>query len=594
MFEAYSVAVKLTLLENVTAGLMKMSSYFTKAHADAELLQTKLNKLKMPALIGAGATAAGVAGLGLLKGPIEEANKYQNQLLKFESLGFGDHVNRQADKLATGMKTIGTSATENMELLGDAMAVFKNIGEASMAAPIMAQMKYANKIMYGDQGGARDSKLMDMLKVGELRGGTASAEAMQRQAEFAQKVIEGSRNRVDPTAMLQAMKYGGIATRMMSDRAFYLRSEPLIQEVGGSGFGTGMAALYSNLAQGRGSLTAQQELYRLGMMDKHKVKFNSMGMLKKALPGAFKAESAFKDGVEGVGTALLTAFAAHGITKDDDVIRELGLVASNQRGARLLTTWYQQRRKISEQADANEHALGLSDAVKKSSETYEGRKEILQAKWENFQLALGKDGGVLDLATRGLDVFAKVINRVTEFAKNHPTLTKFAVGGFAIASAFIALAGALTVLSVGMSAMRIAMGAGALSGGLGMLMRGLGTGIMFFARALLLNPIGLAVTGIALALYGLYHYWDKIKSWLPKWMTGGDSALPSKAPGSSEYVRTSANSQPFHIENKIDWHGISSRVTQWQGDQSQRPQHGTSDYDGKMGAYTPTLAAAGG
>ncbi|MFD2271418.1 hypothetical protein ACFS07_10460 [Undibacterium arcticum] len=45
----------------------------------------------------------------------------------------------QAVKFATGMNTVGTSARDNLTLLSDAMAVFKNLEHAEFAAPIMAK-----------------------------------------------------------------------------------------------------------------------------------------------------------------------------------------------------------------------------------------------------------------------------------------------------------------------------------------------------------------------------------------------------------------------------------------------------------------------
>ncbi|MGC8059606.1 hypothetical protein ACP3WF_24215, partial [Salmonella enterica] len=40
------------------------------------------------------------------------------------------------------------------------------------------------------------------------------------------------------------------------------------------------------------------------------------------------------------------------------------------------------------------------------------------------------------------------------------------------------------------------------------------TGIMFLGRAFLLNPIGLAITGIAAAAFLLWKNWDTVGPWL--------------------------------------------------------------------------------
>lgn len=64
---------------------------------------------------------------------------------------------------------------------------------------------------------------------------------------------------------------------------------------------------------------------------------------------------------------------------------------------------------------------------------------------------------------------------------------------------------------------RLTTGAGRLASVLGGgLLRGLmvaGRAILFIGRALMLNPIGLLITGIAIAAYLIYRYWEPISGW---------------------------------------------------------------------------------
>lgn len=64
---------------------------------------------------------------------------------------------------------------------------------------------------------------------------------------------------------------------------------------------------------------------------------------------------------------------------------------------------------------------------------------------------------------------------------------------------------------------RLATGAGRLARVLGGgLLRGLmvaGRAILFIGRALMMNPIGLLITGIAIAAYLIYRYWEPISGW---------------------------------------------------------------------------------
>ncbi|MDJ6853256.1 hypothetical protein LED50_28315, partial [Salmonella enterica] len=76
---------------------------------------------------------------------------------------------------------------------------------------------------------------------------------------------------------------------------------------------------------------------------------------------------------------------------------------------------------------------------------------------------------------------------------------------------------------LGPLASRLATGAGRLGRVLGGgLLRGLmaaGRAVLFIGRALLMNPIGLLITGIAVAAYLIYRYWEPIKGFFTRlWM----------------------------------------------------------------------------
>jgi len=235
-FEAYSVAVRLKLIDGVSGGLMALAGQFSALNRQAQSthghlsdIEKQLSRLKTMGFVGGAMAGAGAFGLSLFKAPIEEAKQFQTEVARFASLGFGDRVNSEAVKFATGMKTFGTSARENMTLVSDAMAVFKDLHHAELAAPIMARMKFANQAVFGEGGKANESKFMDMLKVIEFRRGLSSPAEFETQANFVQKVIAGSRNRVDATQLLAALKTGGVALSGRSNEAFYLGSEPLIQ-----------------------------------------------------------------------------------------------------------------------------------------------------------------------------------------------------------------------------------------------------------------------------------------------------------------------------------------------------------------------------
>ena len=99
------------------------------------------------------------------------------------------------------------------------------------------------------------------------------------------------------------------------------------------------------------------------------------------------------------------------------------------------------------------------------------------------------------------------------------TLALAAAGFFALGAAMAAFRFAGTALQLmpllGGGLRMVAVGAGWLGGVLkGPLVMGLrlaGQALLFIGRALLLNPIGLAITAIAVGAYLIYRYWEPIK-----------------------------------------------------------------------------------
>jgi hypothetical protein len=476
MFDAYRVAVKLSLVNGVSSGLAALALEFkalnqhviTTQHS-VTMLEKRMKEIKTMGMVGGAMAMAGGFGLSLFSGPLEEAKKFQTEVAKFSSLGFGDNINRQAVSFANGMKTFGTSARDNMAIVGDAMAVFKDLNDAKMAAPWMAKMKFANEAIYASGGGDRDKKLMDMMKVAEFRGGTKSPEEFARQVNFAQQAVSGSRNRVDPSAMLQALKTGGVGLSQRSNEAFYLGAEPLIQEFGGKRYGTAAMSIYQNLVQSRGTITAQQELFRLGLLDPSKVQFNQLGMLKKALPGSFKGSGTLeKDGeLALLEKVLLPAFAAKGITGDEDVIRELGMILGNRTGSSLMSRIYQQRVKLHMQTDANYHAENVDQAAARAAKTLAGKELDLHAKYRDVLKELGNT--ILPTAIKAVEGLTSVLKGVINFSREFPTLTKGLVIAFGILSGMVATGGAVLMATAAFRALGIAMAFNSVGGSVGII-----------------------------------------------------------------------------------------------------------------------------
>lgn len=525
-FEAYSVAVKLSLINHVSAGMLMISKSLATTGQDVDKLNAKLASIGKQGAIGGLMVAGGLGIAAMFKAPLDEAKKFQNEVERFRSLGLGDKVTNDAVKFASGMNTYGTSIRENLGLLRDAQTVFGDFHEAQMVVPLLSKMKFANAALYGDEGGAmKDRAFMDMLKVIEMRGGLKSEEAFNKQANMIQQVQTATGGRVGANEYLNFIKTGGVAAKGMRDDKFYYNMEPLIQEMGGFRVGTGLMSGYQNLVQGRTTARAAEELMRLGMLDPKKVIYNKIGNIKQIKPGAVNGSDLMvEDPFQWMQKVMLPAFASKGITSQQAILNEIGAIFTNRTASNLYSTMFLQQANIEKNMKLNAGAAGINELDKNAKNTLSGKQLEFGAKWRDLMLNLG--AVVLPLAIKVLDKLNPALKDLAKWMENNQGKVK----GFTYAllglSAFL--------VSGGLINMVIAAGRGFFLLGQAMLFLGgkalaplipwiarmgtylvmfimkVGNAVAFLGRAFLMNPIGLAITAIVVAGFLLWNNWKEI------------------------------------------------------------------------------------
>jgi hypothetical protein len=487
-FEAYSVAVKLSLINHVSAGMLMISKSLTTAGQDVDKLNSKLASIGKQGAIGGLMVAGGLGIAAMFKGPLEEASKFQNEIERFRSLGLGDKVTNDAVKFASGMDTYGTSIRENLGLLRDAQTVFGDFHEAQMVTPLLAKMKFANAALYGDEGGAmKDKAFMDMLKVIEMRGGLASEDAFYKQANMIQQVQTATGGRVSGNEYLNLIKTGGVAAKGMKDANFYYNMEPLVQEMGGFRVGTGLMSGYQNLVQGRTTQRAAMELMRIGMLDPDKVEYDKTGKIKQIKPGAVKGtDTMIEDPYAWMKNVMLPAFAAKGITERQAVLNEIGAIFTNRTASNVYSTMYTQMANIDKNIKLNSGAAGINELEENAKKTMTGKLIELNKKWTDLQLKLGDV--ILPLAIRALDKLNPMLKDLAGWMEKNQGTVK-----------------GLSYALLGLSAFLI-------GGGLINMLIAAARGFQILGSALLMNPIGLVIVGIAAVAFLLWNNWKEISS----------------------------------------------------------------------------------
>ncbi len=499
-------------------------------------LQTNSQKwighTKTAAMYGAGAAATGVGALYAMRKPIDETKRMDITENRIGALGLGKDATQEATKYARAMKTFGTSTLDNMGLMLDGVTAFADVHHAKMVAPTLAKMKFGNEAMFGAEQGAENERLfMDMLKVIELRNGLKSEAAFNKQANIIQQVVTATGGRVQAPEWLNAIKTGGIAVKGLTDEAFYYKMEPIVQELGGHRYGTAAMSAYQNIYQGRTTKRAANNMERRGLIaDPSKLKHDKAGQISFLDVGAIKGADLFKkDQFAWMEKVLLPELAKKGITERGQIHDAIGSIFTNRTASSLFSTMYDQREQIHKNAKLNAGAENIDQLSDRAKNTTTGKEIEAKAKLHDAYLKFGTT--ILPVYTKAIEIATDALKGFTGWMEKNPTLAKaLGIGLLVIATSLIAIGGALLVFSpliIGMLSLRLIMASTATGGTalatvfskvptvfgfLKTAIFGVGRMFLWLSRALLMNPIGLFITAIAVGAYFIYRNWEPVKA----------------------------------------------------------------------------------
>jgi hypothetical protein len=626
--DAYKVAVKIALVENVTAGLASMSKHFATANLGAKELNAQLKSIGQTAMLGGGLVAIGGLGLHLMKGPLEEAKKYQNQMAKLQAQGVGDAALIQADKYSKAQRIIGASSTDTLKMLSEANSVLRDMHHAEEVTPMLLKMKFGieSVMSQGGHGGGHGEKaermFMDALKVGELRGalidqstGKFSAEKFKDTMDFMTRAYTASGGLVKPTEYLNMIKTGGIAAKSLSDQAFYFGLMHMAQEQGGSRTGTGLMSAFQNMYMGRTTQQVAEEMNKMGLLQKDKLHYGKTGHLAKIDAGSLKDADLFRtDQFRYMNEVMLPQLRAKGIQDGEAMKMEIAKLFSNRVGGSQWVTMYQERANIQKHIDAAKNALGVDELAKLGATTLSGKEVDYEAKLASLKLELGQK--ILPLAVRSLELLIRVIDRVTQFSQSYPVLTKFIVQAFAIVSVLAVLGGSLLLFKsalMGLSLLNpVALGLRAVAMAAGPLAIG---GVAVAPVLLGLGALVAAVAGLSYVLPKIFgdgihdkdhpgqHFERHGRGanngvWVYDDATKKNDAVKQDHAG-QHFVRagrggTWVNNKPsaggggqktiqVKTELNVDGRKLAEAVSQHQAREASRPGTGAPTYDPSMG-----------
>ena len=600
MFDAYKVAVKLTLVNGVSAGLAGLATQFRSLNGQVNTTQNsllgierRLANIKRLGMIGGGMAVAGGFGLSLFKGPIQAASEYERAYTRFKTLNLGELANKQADQFARAANRFGSSSTDMMDALHASVGLLGSMDLAMKIAPKLAELNAANGILFGDKVGKLDKGAVQAItRFNDMRGLTNSEGDFMRGLNLAQRLVTGSGGATKFTDLELLAKRGGAAFKGLSDDGVTMLAT-VMQEQGGNATGTALMSLYQNLIAGRTTKKAMAKLSAAGLAELGYVSHgNVCGKDYKTLqitkiageellrtnPGAWLMKYA-------VGAAKRS-----GAKNDSEVIAFVNDLISNRTGSNMAATFTTQGLQALRDFNLAKNAMGVEQTIDAAKNTNAGKFADLTKRWKDLMIEIGIM--VLPLVNKALEKLIGILKSVKDFAGEYPKLTKGIVIAFGVLSGIVAVGGVLMVATASFKALGLALGVASSAGGIGTALNAAAIGLRALGLAAVAFGAGYAVGGVIND-----NLSDKTKMGIGRGVAtflslfGNDEATAALE-AESRYVRSTGN-KPIQVHSVINMDGrpIAETVTTHQAKAAAKPQAGASRFDGRM---TPAHVGATG
>lgn len=508
MFEAYSVGIRVSLINGVSTGLMQMARQFAGANMAATALEARLASIKKTMLIGGALTGAGLGMFWLIGKTIPAAKEYAHQLALMNSAGMQNVEIARSQKAAyDALKFAPTSSvTENMAAIRELRMVFGNTNDAITNMPVIQRLQALLAVQHGDDMDKGRDDAYTIAKALELKGATRTPGGFNSQADAMAKAIVASGGKVGPQDFLSAFKYGRIATQQWSDQFAYKILPTLIQEMKGGGSGgvggpgNALMTAYAAVVNGTISQKSLAEWDKLGLLDQSKIVRTKTGSTKGVLPGGVQGWQLFQQNPYLWAQQVLDpALTKHGLTSASDQRQAIGYLFQARTGGFMMNQLATQGWKFDRDTKLIEQAQGLSGYNQLVKNDPYLAEMALHKQWQSLMATLGYT--IMPALLRVMNDLIPTLTAMTDWAHNHRALVKDIMGGLVVLATALTASGIVTMLvGVGKSfklVYDVLKLAGTFSG-LSKLASGIGT----LAR-LGWAPLNTGITGMGTAMKGL-------------------------------------------------------------------------------------------
>lgn len=602
MFDSYRVAVKLTLVNGVSSGLALISRNLTHTGKNVDLLTAKLHKATRTwTMLGAAGAGVTMGAIGLMKGPIEAARKYTEELayMRDQAGLTAGEIGRIRVAAVDLSRSVGTvSELEGIKSIMDLRSIFgaSHLKMAIDAAPYIAKTQGILAQM-----GVKDAENMsfELAKSLELLGHGKSVQDFVTHLDLMTKGMQAFHAKILPKDWLSTVTYLRASKYGFSDEFMFKYLPSLMLEYKGSagggarGPGNALMSLVANIVNGQLSQKSFREFERLKMIDPSKV-HHIKGHGLTAGAGAVRGwEIAQSNPIQWALQYVMPAMREAGITSQAQMLQEAAYLAPNRTSQDMLVQFMIQAWKLERDKENINRATGLAGFEKLRKESPELAMKALDAQWFNVEYKLAFD--TLPKLIDGVNFLSRKIQKVSDFMDRHPnagTYAMYGLGGIAALGSVAAVAGTIGAITNLVRAVGVVSASGAV-----------GNLPMFAA----------GITKLGGALAAIYAGWqagqwagNKINNHLSSGTKDtigrtianllaavGVKEAQDAVDSESRYIRSQHQSRAM-INNTIvmpDGRVLAHVVTKEQTKESAKPQAGANRFDGRM---TPAHVGASG
>lgn len=464
MFEAYSVAVRVTLINGVANGLMNMSRAFAKTHGDAKALQRTLDQIKFQVLAGGVLAGTGLFGLHLISKTMPAAKEYARQLALMNTLGMkqADIAKVVGDAWKTTYAVPTTTAAANLATFRELRSAFGSDSEgqahASQMLPVVGRLQGVMRSLTGKD---QDHVGFDMVKAIELRTGVMTTAALERNADLMSRAIIGMGGTVTVSDFHGAMKMGKMATNKWSDDFAYNYLPTLMQELktahggGAQSAGTILMSLYQQM-HGKMTKAAMPLWIESGLVRPQDVVKNATGSWQMK-PGAVRGTDLFETNPylwvqQYLRPAVDKLAAAKHITPETAI----NAMFSNRNAAfgaynmYVKAAQYDRDKLTITRADGGYQAYAK---LLKSDPTL--AQAALAAQWQNILAQIGFS--IMPTLVAGTLKLIDVLKTLSGWMHEHPRTVKVLTAAFAGLSGVLVFSGSVLMISGAFKAVGLAL-----------------------------------------------------------------------------------------------------------------------------------------